>query len=182
MYIYLMTLNILLSFLLIRSYPRFWSRFPTCFMFPVPKPHPKPQTLFHSTLYHIPLVLFLFHYCFWPYSCFIWPCYVLFDTYMFRTSCMFPQSEINIDCPPWTCIHLIRTFRTLRNLCPSKLRTRERQVAKHQSLSCILIKPCHWLSSSAAPEGFGWPRSVSVCFWLVPVLNTCLWYRPLYLT
>ena len=82
-----------------------------------------------------------------------------------------PQSEIDIDCPLWTPVHLIRTFQTLQNLHPSKLRTRERREAKHQGLSRVLVKPCCQLSSLAVYESFRLPCSVSVCPTLVSVLN-----------
>ena len=58
---------------------------------------------------------------------------------------------------PLNSLHTIQTLRILQNLCPSKLRTRERWVVKHQSLSHILVKPCLWPSSSAAPEASGYP-------------------------
>ena len=129
-------------FLLIHSYPHSWSHSPThfmfpifiCFMFPVPDPCSVPLRIAFLLLY------FCFHYCFRPYAHFPWPCYVPFDTYTLITSCMFSQSEINIDCPLWTPVCLIWTFWTLWNPHPSKLRTRERQEVKHQSLSHVLVK------------------------------------------
>ena len=59
----------------------------------------------------------------------------------------------------------------LPNLHLSKLRTREHQVAKHQSLSHVLVKPCRRPSSSAALESLGLPCSVLVHPQLSSVLN-----------
>ena len=92
----------------------------SCSPSPIPLPNSDPWSLFHSTLHHIPLVLFCFHYCFQPYARFLWPWYVLFDTYTLRTSCMFPQSEIDIDCPSWAPLYLFRTFQTFQtSVCPN---------------------------------------------------------------
>ena len=82
--------------------PRPWSPF-----WP-PIPNSRPISLHIAYL----LFYFCFHYCFWPYARFPWLWHVLFGTYMLRTSCMFPQSEIDIDCPFWTLLHLIQTFQT----------------------------------------------------------------------
>ena len=89
-----------LAFLLIRSYLRSWSRSPTHFMFlifilfhvPIPDPcfltpNPNPVPFYFASR---PLVLFLFlYFCARTHAHFPRPCYALFDTYTFITSCMF---------------------------------------------------------------------------------------------
>ena len=96
--------------------------------------------------------------------------------YLYVNSFLYvPQSEINIDCPLWTSVRLIRTFQIHQNLRPSKLRTRERWGAKHQSLSRILVKPYCQPSLLVVPESFGLPCSVSVHLRLVSVL-TGAWF------
>ena len=96
--------------------------------------------------------------------------YLYIDSFLYV-----PQSEINIDCPLWTSVRLIRTFRIHWNLHLSKLRTRERQEAKHQSLSRVLIEPYCRPSSLVVPESFGLPCIVLVRLRLVSVFNRYLY-------
>ena len=105
--------------------------------------NPKPKS--HCILLHITSpcsifvsILLCLNPCLFPSTLLCSFQYLYIDNFLYV-----PQSEINIDCPLWTPICLIRTFRTLQKPHPSKLRTREHWVAKHQSLSCVLVEPCH---------------------------------------
>ena len=147
----------------------FWYSF--CFMSPAPIPvlNPEPHSVLlciMSPYSNFVSILLCLNPCLFP-STLLYPFrYLYVHNFLYV-----PQSEIDIDCPLWTPVCLIQTFRTLQKLCPSKLRTSERRVVKHQSLSHVLIKPCCWPSSSAVPESFRLPRSVSVCPRLVSVFN-----------
>ena len=136
---------------------------------PVPNPEPNP----HSVLLRITSpcsifvpMLFCPNPCPFPSTLLCSFQYLYIDSFLYV-----PQSEIDIDCPLWTSVHLIRTFRIHRNLRPSKLRTRECREVKHQSLSRVLVKHYRRPSSLVVPESFGLPCSVSVCLWIVSVFN-----------
>ena len=153
--------------------PRSWSRSPMRFMFPifilfhVPCPEPCSVLLRITSPCSIFVPMF-----FCPNPCpFPFTLLCSFRYLYVNSSLYVPQSEIDIDCPLWTSVRLIRTFRIHWNLRSSKLRTREHREAKHQSLSRVLVEPYCWLSSLVVPESFGLPCSVSVCLWLVLVFN-----------
>ena len=146
--------------------------FPMFVLFHVPRPNPRSPFPVPCSLFPVPRsvllritspcsifvpMLFCPNPCPFPLTllCSFWYLYV--DSFLHV-----PQSEINIDCPLWTSVRLIQTFRIHQDLHPSKLRTRERQEAKHQSLSRVLVEPYHWPSSSVVPESFRLPCSVSV--------------------
>ena len=109
-----------LSFLLIHSYPCSWFRSPMHFMFPMfvlfHVPRPKPCSDPQSVLLHItsPCSIFVPMFlcpnpCLFPLTllCSFWYLYV--DSFLYV-----PQSEIDIDCPFWTPLCLIRTFWTFQ--------------------------------------------------------------------
>ena len=133
-----------------------------CFMFPIPDPCSEPRTPFHSTPHHIPLVLFLFPLLF-PTLCPFSMTLICSLRYLSVQNLMYVSSVWNRHR-----LSLLNSPLSIPNLLnlpkhhPSKLRTREHRVAKRQSLSHVLVKPCHWPSSSVAPEGLGLPCSVSV--------------------
>ena len=134
---------------------------------PIPVLNPKPQTLFRFTSHHIPLVLFLFPLLF-PTLCPFPMALICPLRYLYVQNFMYVSSVWN-----WHRLSLLNSPLSIPNLRPSKLRTRECPVAKHQSLSSILVKPCCWPSSSAAPESLRLPCSVLVRPRLLQFLTLC---------
>ena len=171
-----------LSFLFIHSYPHSWSRSPTrfmfpifiCFMFPIPDPCSEPRTP-----NPIPFHFASHSSCSISVSIIVSdPMPISHDPDMF--SLILICSELHVCSSVWN-RHRLSLLNSplshpnlpnLLNLCLSKLRTRECRVAKHQSLSRVLVEPCHWPSSSAAPESLGLPCSVSVRLRLLRSLTT----------
>ena len=129
----------------------------------IPVLNPFPCSPFHSTSHRIPLILFLFPLlfptlCSFPMTLLCSLQYLYVQNFMYVSS-VWNRHRMSLLNSPLS----IPNLPNLPNLHPSKLRTREHWVAKHQSLSHVLVKPCHQPSSSAAPESLRLPCSVSVC-------------------
>ena len=101
----------------------------------------RPRSPIHSTSHHIPLILFLFPLLF-PTLCLFPMTLICSLRYLYAQNFMYVSSVWN-----WHRLSLLNSplsIPNLPNLCLSKLRTKEHWVAKHHSLSRVLVKPCHW--------------------------------------
>ena len=130
----------------------FWYLFVSCSPPPIPVPNPEPRTPFRSTLHRIPLVLFMFlllfpTLCPFPMTLICSLRYLYVQNFMY-VSLVWNRHRLSLLNSPLS----IPNLPNFPNLCPSKLRTRECRVVKHQSLSHVLVKPCCQPSSLAVPE------------------------------
>ena len=137
------------------------------FHVPCTRPHSKPQTpipvLFHFASHSSCSILFPLLFltlCLFPMTLICSLRYLYVQNFMYVSS-VWNWHRLSLLNSPLSIPNFLNllNFLNLPNLCLSKLRTRERQVAKHQSLSHVLIEPCCRPSSSTAPESLGLPCS-----------------------